>query len=80
MADQRVERSLYERAVGYSYHSEKLFCHEGDVIRVPITEHVPPDVKVAMHWLHNRKPKECKEHDFEVKGEDGNVFRVQIMA
>jgi hypothetical protein len=44
-ADARVKRSLYSRAVGYSFNSEKIFCNkDGEVTRVPIVQHVPPDV------------------------------------
>ena len=47
-ADARVKRSLYSRAVGYSFNSEKIFCNkDGEVTRVPIVEHVPPDVTAA---------------------------------
>ncbi len=59
--DDRVERSLAQRAVGYSYHSEKVFCSEGIVTIVPIVEHVPPDVGACKHWLANRRPKEWRE-------------------
>jgi hypothetical protein len=42
-ADARIERSLYRRAVGYSFKSEKIFCNkDGEVTRVPIVEHMPP--------------------------------------
>ena len=52
-----VERSLYSRAVGYSFNSEKIFCNkDGEVTRVPIVEHVPPDVTAQIFWLKNRKP------------------------
>lgn len=55
-ADNRVEMSLYHRAVGYSYHSEKVFQHQGEIVRAPIVEHVPPDVNAASLWLRNRRP------------------------
>jgi hypothetical protein len=56
-ADARVERSLYSRAVGYSFKSEKVFCNkDGEVTRVPIVEHVPPDVTAQIFWLKNRDP------------------------
>src|SRR5579863_4791288 len=42
-ADDRTEMSLYHRANGYSFNSEKIFCHQGEVIRVPFVEHIPPD-------------------------------------
>ena len=60
-ADDRVERSLYHRAVGYSFESEKIFHHQGEVVRVPIIEHVPPDVGAAMSWLKNRRPDKWRD-------------------
>src|SRR5690606_33065042 len=42
-SDERVERSLYNRAVGYTYESEKVFQFQGAIIRAPTLEHVPPD-------------------------------------
>ena len=56
--DDSVERSLAERAIGYSYTSEKIFCTNGMVTRVVTTEHVPPDPGAAKIWLTNRRPKE----------------------
>lgn len=56
-ADARVERSLYERALGYSHPSEKILTTKlGDVIRVPTTEHYPPDPTSIIFWLTNRQP------------------------
>lgn len=54
-ADDRVERALYQRAVGYSFESEKVFHNQGEVVRTPITEHCPPDPSAAMNWLKNRR-------------------------
>jgi hypothetical protein len=54
-ADARVERALFQRAVGYSFDSEKIMQHEGEVIRAEIVEHLPPDVKAAEYWRNNRK-------------------------
>lgn len=59
--DDRVERSLYQRAVGYTYESEKLFRFEGKVIRAPIREHVPPETGAAMSWLKNRRREQWQE-------------------
>ena len=45
-ANQRVERSLYERANGYSYDAVKIFMPAGakEPVIVHYTEHCPPDV------------------------------------
>jgi hypothetical protein len=54
-ADNRVERSLYERANGYSYDAFKIFrTKDGDIIRAPYREHVPPDITACIFWLKNR--------------------------
>jgi hypothetical protein len=48
-ADQRVERSLYQRAVGYHYDAVKIFMPAGakKPIYAAYVEHVPPDSSVG---------------------------------
>ena len=62
-ADERVERSLYNRAVGYSHEAVKIFMPGGAAAPVyaKYREHVPPDVNAAKHWLNNRRPTEWRE-------------------
>lgn len=60
-ADERVKRALYQRAVGYSYNSEKVFQHQGKVIRAKTTEHVPADVAASFIWLKNRDPENWRD-------------------
>ena len=60
-ADDRVERSLYNRAVGYTYESEKVFNANGTALRVPVIEHVPPDAGAALNWLKNRRSDAWQE-------------------
>jgi hypothetical protein len=54
-ADDRVERSLFNRAVGYSFESEKVFQFQGQIVRAKTVEHVPPDPGAAFNWLKNRR-------------------------
>lgn len=54
--DDRIERSLAQRAVGYSYNTEKVFNFQGEIVRATVVEHVPPDVSAARLWLTNRRP------------------------
>jgi hypothetical protein len=68
IADGKVEASLYHLARGYTFHSEKIFQHEGQVIRVPIVEHVPPNTSAAIFWLKNRQRDKWRDK-FEVEGE-----------
>lgn len=61
LADQRVERSLYERATGYEHPEDKIFNNGGEALRVETTKHYPPDATALIFWLKNRKPKEWRE-------------------
>lgn len=60
-ADDRVERALYGRAVGYTFESEKVFQFQGEIIRTDTREHVPPDPGAALHWLKNRRPDKWRD-------------------
>ncbi|MDH4993036.1 helix-turn-helix domain-containing protein [Aquamicrobium lusatiense] len=60
-ADTRVERALYNRAVGYTFESEKVFQFQGQIVRADTTEHVPPDPSAAKLWLTNRKPEDWRD-------------------
>lgn len=67
--DRLVERSLYNRAVGYTYESEKVFQYQGEVVRAPVREHVPPDTTAQIFWLKNRRPDLWRDvHKHEVGG------------
>jgi hypothetical protein len=60
-ADERVERSLYNRAIGYTFNSEKVFQFQGQIVRTPTIEHVPPDTVAMIFWLKNRRPEQWRE-------------------
>jgi hypothetical protein len=70
-ADARVERSLYERATGYSCPEDKIFNNNGEEMIVHTTKHYPPDTTAAIFWLKNRD----KENWRDVQGREhsGNV-------
>lgn len=54
-ADDRVERALYHRAVGFTFQETKVFQFQGEPVFAEIETYVPPDVRAAMSWLVNRK-------------------------
>jgi hypothetical protein len=61
-ADNRVERSLFQRAIGYSQDSVKVFLSkEGTPVYAPYREHIPPDTTACIFWLKNRKPAEWRD-------------------
>lgn len=61
IADERVERSLFERATGYTFESEKIFNAQGVPLKVPYREHVPPDVTAQIFWLKNRQKERWRD-------------------
>ena len=56
-ADDKVERSLYQKAVGYSHDAVKIFANPrtGENVVVPFVEHYAPDTTAAIFWLKNRR-------------------------
>lgn len=71
-ADANVADRLYQRAMGYSHRAEKIFQHNGEIIRAEYTEHYPPEVGAATLWLKNRQKLLWRDKiDHEVFGRDG---------
>ena len=62
-ADERVERSLFQRAIGYTYDTVKILKPAGttEPVIVPYRQHVPPDVTACIFWLKNRRPDEWRD-------------------
>jgi hypothetical protein len=62
-ANQRVERSLYQRGLGYNYDVVKIFMPAGSKqpVVVHYQEHVPADVGAAFIWLKNRDPERWRD-------------------
>lgn len=59
--DARVERSLYERATGYSHPEDKIFNNNGEPMVVSTEKHYPPDTGACVVWLANRQPDRWKK-------------------
>lgn len=77
-ADQRVERSLYRRALGFEHEAVKIFCNkDGEVTEVPYREIVPPDTTACIFWLKNRKRTEWRDRQ-EHTGEDGGPIQFTV--
>lgn len=77
IADERVERSLYQKATGYNYteeqaHKIKRGAHEETLEIVEVRRHAPADTVAAIFWLKNRRKDEWRDkHDHEHTGKDG---------
>lgn len=60
VADSRVERALFQRAVGYSHEEDDIKMYEGNVIVTPTIKHYPPDTTACIFWLKNRMPEQYR--------------------
>lgn len=76
-ADEVVEKSLYQRAVGYTHDAIHFSSYEGRVTQTPFREHLPPDAASMIFWLKNRKPNEWRDRR-EVTGPDGGPIAVTV--
>lgn len=79
-ADERVERSLYHKAVGYTHDAVKIFMPAGAAkpVYAPYREHVPPDTTAGIFWLKNRRGKDWRDK-VEHAGEGGGPLRIEIV-
>lgn len=79
-ADDRVEQSLYRRALGYSHDAVKIHvAGDGQITQVPFVEHYPPDTTAAIFWLKNRRKDDWRDVSRqEQTGADGGPLTVVI--
>lgn len=63
VANKRVERSLYQRAIGYSHEAEEIFCKDGKITRARTIKHYPPDTAAAIFYLCNRDKDNWKQRN-----------------
>lgn len=76
ISDSRVERSLYERATGYSCPEIDIKVIGGEIVKTEIIKHYPPDPTSMIFWLKNRKPDEWRDkREFEHTGKDGGPIQ-----
>ncbi len=79
--DERVVRSLYNRAVGYTFDSEKIVVVDKKVERVAIKEHVAPDTTAQIFWLKNRRRDEWRDRqDHTMAGPNGGPIEVKDVS
>ncbi len=73
VADERVERSLYQKAIGYEQDEVKIFMPGGAAVPVyaPFRAKIAPDTTAAIFWLKNRRSQEWRDKQ-EVE-QSGNV-------
>jgi len=70
IADEKVIKSLYRRALGYSHPEVHISNYRGKVTVTDIIKHYPPDVMACVYWLNNRIPTEWKNRREEVNSNE----------
>lgn len=61
LADELVEASLFQRAIGYSHVTAKKVKRDGEWTMEDIVENFPPDTTAAIFWLKNRQPNRWRD-------------------
>ena len=61
LADARVARKLFARAMGYSHEVKRTVLHRGEERTVTNTVHYPPDTQACIFWLRNRRRQTWRE-------------------
>jgi hypothetical protein len=78
LADERVERALYQKALGYRFQAVKIFmpANADKPVYAPYVEEAAPDTSAAIFWLKNRKPEEWRDKQ-EITGANGGPIQVE---
>ena len=85
VADERVERSLYQRAIGYEQDEVKIFmpANAPEPVYAPFRAKIAPDVTAAIFWLKNRRSAEWRDkQEVDHTSSDGSMTpgRVELVA
>lgn len=80
VADRAVVKSLYKRALGYSF-TEVTEEGVGGKLRVTkkVRKVIAPDVTAQIFWLKNRRPKDWRDR-IEHTGAGGGPLKVELTS
>lgn len=79
VADDRVERSLYQKAIGYEQEEVKIFmpANAPEPVYAPYRAKIAPDTTAAIFWLKNRRKADWRdktEHEVTLPGDLNEWF------
>ena len=83
IADDRVERSLYQKAIGYEQDEVKIFMPGGaeEPVYASFRAKVAPDTTAAIFWLKNRRSQQWRDkQEHEHTGKDGGPIETADMS
>ena len=78
VADERGERSLFQKAIGYEQDEVKIFmpANAEKPVYAPFRAKVAPDTTAAIFWLKNRRPDLWRDkQQTELSGPDGGPIQ-----
>ena len=80
VADAKVARALYQKAIGNSHPYIVIMQIKGVIHKIPVVKHYPPDTKAAIFWLKNKtRDMESPWSDrFEITGKDGKDLNINM--
>ena len=79
IADERVERSLYQKAIGYEQDEVKIFMPSGaeKPVYAEFRAKIAPDTTAAIFWLKNRRSQDWRDvKSNEHSGPDGGPIPI----
>jgi hypothetical protein len=78
-ADERVERSLYHKAVGYRHDVVRVFCtRDGTIVEHAFVEHLPPSDTACILWLKNLRPDKWRDRAGSFSAEIKELFEFTL--
>ncbi len=82
-ANERVQLSLFQQAVGYERNEEDIKVINGEIVRVPVKRYYPPSGAVAVAWARQHMgwgmeapPPPPKDDGAEVEGMQISIRQV----
>ena len=70
--DERVERSLFHRAIGYEHDEVDIRVIDHQIVKTQIRKYYPPDTTACIFWLKNRRPDLWRDKREEAAPTEGN--------
>ena len=74
-----VERSLYQRAVGYTAPETDIRVIDGVIVETPMLKHYPPDSTALIFFLKNRMPEQYRANPTESGSEDDTLAKALLL-
>ena len=75
VADAKVAKSLYERALGYEHPEVHVSNYQGKITLTDLTKRYPPETTAGIFWLKNRQPDKWRDRR-EVTGAGGKPIEM----